>query len=115
MKIVCLQSIFRIFGLVSMLCCISLMHLEGALAVAAEVAVEKAVDEKVPDEKVPDEKSPAKAGSTITQEMLDGMLDKYFELRKWDKETAYPYLKTLKSLDLEEIGDELIKMGIKLL
>ena len=55
------------------------------------------------------EKSPTEAGSTNTKEELDGMLDKYFELRKWDKETSFPYLKTLESLGLEEIGDELKK------
>jgi len=39
------------------------------------------------------------------------MLDEYFELRKWDKETSFPYLKTLESLGLEEIGDELKQHG----
>jgi len=60
------------------------------------------------------EKSPSEGGSTNTKEELDGMLDEYFELRKWDKRTSYPYLETLKSLNLEEIGDELNRMGIKL-
>ena len=61
------------------------------------------------------ERSLAEAGSTNTREELDGMLDKYFELRKWDKETSFPYLKTLESLGLEKIGEELQKMGVKLL
>ncbi len=61
------------------------------------------------------EKSPVEAGSTNTKEEIDGMLDEYFELRKWDKKTSYPYLETLNSLNLEEIGDELNKAGIKLL
>ncbi len=60
------------------------------------------------------EKSPSESGSTNTKEELDGMLDEYFELRKWDKRTSYPYLETLKSLNLEEIGDELNRTGIKL-
>lgn len=60
------------------------------------------------------EKSPIEGGSTNTKEELDGMLDEYFELRKWDKRTSYPYLETLKSLNLEEIGDELNRTGIKL-
>jgi len=57
------------------------------------------------------EKSPTAAGSTNTKEELDGMLDEYFELRKWDKGTSFPYLKTLESLGLEEIGDELKQHG----
>lgn len=61
------------------------------------------------------EKPPVEAGSTNTREELDGMLDRYFELRKWDKETSFPYLETLGSLGLGEIGDELMQMGVKLL
>ena len=60
MKIVSLRSVSRIFGLVPILCCISLMHLGGTLTVAAEVTVEKPVDEKAGDEKVP-----AKAGRVL--------------------------------------------------
>jgi aldehyde:ferredoxin oxidoreductase len=54
-------------------------------------------------------------GSTNTQQELDGMLDRYFELRKWDKETSFPYLSTLASLGFEEIGKELQQSGVKLL
>lgn len=60
------------------------------------------------------ERSPMEVGSTNMKAELAGMLDKYFELRKWDKETSFPYLSTLESLGLKEIGDELKKIGIKL-
>ena len=46
MKISSLRSVSRIFGLVSLLCCISWMHLGVMLTVAAEV--EKAADENAP-------------------------------------------------------------------
>jgi len=64
--------------------------------------------------RIMNDKSPMEAGSTNIKEELDDMLDKYFELRKWDKKTSFPYLKTLKSLGLEEIGNELKAMGILL-
>jgi len=54
-------------------------------------------------------------GSANTQQELDGMLDCYFKLRNWDKETSFPYLSTLKSLGLEEIGEGLQQSGVKLL
>lgn len=60
------------------------------------------------------EESPMEAGSTNTKEELDRMLDEYFELRKWDKKTSFPYLSTLESLGLKDVGDELKKTGIKL-
>lgn len=61
------------------------------------------------------EKSTVSASSTNAKEELDGMLDKYFELRRWDKKTSFPYLSTLASLGLENVGDELKRIGIKLL
>ena len=61
------------------------------------------------------EKSTVPTSSTNAKEELDGMLDKYFELRRWDKKTSFPYLSTLASLGLEEVGDELKGIGIKLL
>jgi aldehyde:ferredoxin oxidoreductase len=61
------------------------------------------------------EKPPMDTGSTNTQQELDDMLDKYFELRKWDKETTAPYKSTFKSLGLEEIGEELKKMNVRVL
>jgi len=54
-------------------------------------------------------------GVANTQQELDGMLDRYFDLRKWDKETSFPYLSTLKSLGLEEVGWGLQQCGVNLL
>ena len=53
------------------------------------------------------EKSTVSASSTNAKEELDGMLDKYFELRRWDKKTSFPYLSTLAPLGLEDVGGEL--------
>jgi aldehyde:ferredoxin oxidoreductase len=37
------------------------------------------------------------------------MLDDYYGLRGWDKETGIPTRKTLEELDLKDIADELTK------
>ncbi len=45
-------------------------------------------------------------GMITDQEMLDGLLDKYYALHGWDASTAIPYLETLKSLEIEDVcGD----------
>jgi len=56
-----------------------------------------------------------KGGSRNSEGELAEMLDRYFELRQWDKKTSYPNLKTLESLGLGEIGHALQEMGINLL
>lgn len=53
-------------------------------------------------------------GSINTQQELDEMLDNYFELRKWDKKTSFPYLSTLKTLGIDNIGKDLQILGVKL-
>lgn len=42
-------------------------------------------------------------GMITDQEMLDGLLDKYYALHGWDASTAIPNLETLKSLGIEEV------------
>jgi aldehyde:ferredoxin oxidoreductase len=39
----------------------------------------------------------------------EAMLDDYYELRGWDKETGIPTRKKLKELDLSDIADDLAK------
>ena len=39
------------------------------------------------------------------------MLDKYYELHGWDKETSYPTRKALEDLDLAYVADDLEKIG----
>lgn len=49
-------------------------------------------------------------GKCITEEMLDEMLKRYYELRGWDVENGIPLTETLKRLDLYEVIDELKKV-----
>ncbi|MCJ7651925.1 MAG: aldehyde ferredoxin oxidoreductase family protein [Candidatus Lokiarchaeota archaeon] len=42
---------------------------------------------------------------------LEPMLDEYYEFRKWDIKTGLQLKKTLNDLGLEEIADELLKLG----
>lgn len=51
------------------------------------------------------------AGKPITQEMLDSMLDNYYELRGWDRETAAPTKSKLQAMGLNFVADELEKWG----
>jgi aldehyde:ferredoxin oxidoreductase len=43
---------------------------------------------------------------------LDKMLDEYYELRDWDKETGLPSYKKLVELELKDIAEELKKLKI---
>ncbi len=55
------------------------------------------------NEKVPDG---ANAGMITDREMLDQLLDQYYELHGWDVDTAIPLLSTLEQLGLAEVcGD----------
>jgi aldehyde:ferredoxin oxidoreductase len=51
------------------------------------------------------------AGKPFTQEMLDSMLDNYYELRGWDKKTGVPAKSTLEALGLGFAAEELGKMN----
>lgn len=47
-----------------------------------------------------------------SQEELDGMLDKYYTLHGWDKETSWPTKEVLRMLDLDYVAEELKEMNI---
>ncbi len=40
-------------------------------------------------------------------EKMDPLLDRYYEMHGWDKETSWPRGETLKSLDLAYVANEL--------
>ena len=44
-------------------------------------------------------------------EMLNRMLDEYYDLHGWDKKTSWPYRETLEGLGLEEVIQELEPKG----
>jgi len=46
---------------------------------------------------------------------LEMMLDKYYELRGWDKETGLPKKETLLRIGLQDVAEDLEARGIKLL
>jgi len=50
------------------------------------------------------------SGRTFTKEMLDTMLDEYYELRGWDSE-GVPTPDTLAKLGLEDVADQIKKMN----
>ena len=50
-------------------------------------------------------------GKPLTQGMLDSMLDNYYELRGWDKQTGIPTRDKLEAIDLKNVADELDKLG----
>jgi aldehyde:ferredoxin oxidoreductase len=39
------------------------------------------------------------------------MLDEYYDLHGWDRETSYPQRKTLIDLGLSNVADDLAKIG----
>jgi aldehyde:ferredoxin oxidoreductase len=43
--------------------------------------------------------------------MLNRMLDEYYALHEWDRETSWPYRDTLEKLDLKEVIPELETRG----
>jgi aldehyde:ferredoxin oxidoreductase len=51
------------------------------------------------------------AGSRIDKEKYDKMLDEYYDLHGWDRETSYPKRQTLIDLGLEYVAEDLAKIG----
>jgi aldehyde:ferredoxin oxidoreductase len=51
------------------------------------------------------------AGKPFTQDMLDSMLDNYYELRGWDKKTGMPTKAKLEAIGLGFAAEELNKMN----
>lgn len=51
------------------------------------------------------------AGWKLDMDKYNGMLDRYYELHGWDKETGYPKRSTLEKLGLGYVADELEQRG----
>jgi aldehyde:ferredoxin oxidoreductase len=51
------------------------------------------------------------AGWKIDEEKYDSLLDEYYELHNWDKETSFPTRKCLEDLDLHYVAEDLEKVG----
>jgi aldehyde:ferredoxin oxidoreductase len=64
---------------------------------------------RIMDEPVP---SGIHKGKGIDKEKFVGMLDDYYEIVGWDKETGIPTRTTLESLGLKDIADDLEKLGV---
>jgi aldehyde:ferredoxin oxidoreductase len=54
-------------------------------------------------------KSGPSRGMVISRQMLDDMLDQYYEFRGWDKQTGIPTAERLKALGLEDVARDLEK------
>jgi len=67
----------------------------------------------MPDERELNEPIPAGnlKGWKIDKEKLNKMLDEYYELHGWDKETSFPTEKTLLESGLEDVIKDLKKIG----
>ncbi|MGQ4912270.1 MAG: aldehyde ferredoxin oxidoreductase family protein [Candidatus Thorarchaeota archaeon] len=50
-------------------------------------------------------------GEMNSQEELDGMLDRYYDLHEWDRKTSWPKRETLEKLELKDVADFLEKIG----
>jgi aldehyde:ferredoxin oxidoreductase len=51
------------------------------------------------------------AGWKMDPEKYNGMLDEYYDIHGWDRETSYPKRQTLVDLGLESVADDLEKIG----
>jgi aldehyde:ferredoxin oxidoreductase len=51
------------------------------------------------------------AGWKIDEEKYNGMLDEYYELHGWDRETSFPTRTTLVDLGLDYVADDLEEIG----
>jgi aldehyde:ferredoxin oxidoreductase len=51
------------------------------------------------------------AGWKIDEEKWNQMLDEYYDLHGWDRDTSFPTRRTLADLGLEEVADDLEKIG----
>jgi aldehyde:ferredoxin oxidoreductase len=55
-------------------------------------------------------KSGPMRGERLHREKWDQMLDEYYELHGWDKETGWQTRKCLEDLDLRRVADDLEKV-----
>jgi len=53
----------------------------------------------------------ALTGSRLSRKEVNRLLDDYYEIRGWDKETGLPTRKILTELDLDYVADELSQLG----
>lgn len=53
---------------------------------------------------------PAK-GARLSRDMTDKYLDEYYEARGWDKRTGNPTKTKLMALGLEDVADDLTRLG----
>lgn len=51
------------------------------------------------------------AGWKIDEAKYNQMLDEYYDLHGWNKKTSFPYRKTLEDLGLDDVADDLEKIG----
>ena len=51
------------------------------------------------------------AGWKLDLDAYNALLDEYYELHNWDKETSFPTRKCLEDLDLNYVADDLEKIG----
>ncbi len=51
------------------------------------------------------------AGWKMDEVKYNGMLDEYYDLHGWDRETSYPMRRTLELLDLKSVADDLEAIG----
>lgn len=51
------------------------------------------------------------AGFHPTREKWDKLLDEYYEMHGWEKNTSFPMRETLEGLDLKQVADDLEKIG----
>jgi aldehyde:ferredoxin oxidoreductase len=51
------------------------------------------------------------SGWKIDHDKFNKMLDRYYELHDWDKETSYPTRKALESVELGYVADDLERLG----
>jgi aldehyde:ferredoxin oxidoreductase len=51
------------------------------------------------------------AGWKMDEAKYNKMLDEYYDLHGWDRETSFPKRQTLIDLDLEYVADDLEKIG----
>jgi aldehyde:ferredoxin oxidoreductase len=51
------------------------------------------------------------AGWKMDEEQYNRMLDEYYDLHGWDRETSYPTLETLMDLGLDYVADDLERIG----
>jgi aldehyde:ferredoxin oxidoreductase len=50
-------------------------------------------------------------GTSMNETKFKGMVDKYYELRGWDKETGWPTRIKLEELGLKDVADRLMELG----